>query len=82
MKMEFTAENSFTYKTDQYGQETDKRTNCLSNETGTAIDKNTIIRDEVGTIDFTYYGHKARSLRSESMYSFFKTIITCISFRS
>ncbi len=80
--MELTAENSFTYTTDQCGQETDKRTNCFNNETGFAIDKSIIIRDEFGTIDYTYYGHKARSLRSESMYSFFKTIMTCISFRS
>lgn len=82
MKMDITAENCFRYTTDQYGQETDLRTNCLNDESGSEIDKSTIQRDEFGAIDFTHYGQKARSLRSESMYSFFRTIITFISFRS
>jgi hypothetical protein len=80
MKMDLTAENCFRYTTDQYEQETDKRTNCLYNETGSAIDKSTIQRDEFGRIDYTYYGHKASSLRSESMCSFFRTLINRISF--
>ena len=36
----------------------------------------TVQRDERGTIDYSFYKTKARSLRSESVFSFFKSLTT------
>lgn len=77
MKTNEIIETSWTANFAGYSAENNTKTQHSDNRDDCGIkgNENSIKRDESGTIDYAYYAARARRIRSETLFSFFKAFV-------